>query len=331
MSAVRQELPSAAEADDHADETQWVDSSIRWDAAELLKENDNACSSEGAPFDPFADPDPTDTFSFRFLRPVEVENTSDGDGDGDNAVVEIDLQGYKPESDQIWNSTGLTLWRAAEYLGGYLAKHADLLQNKRIIELGAGLGLCGILAAKLMSTYPNDGKECHTASVFLTDGDTDAMAQLRENVRLNIPPTESKSISCRQLLWGHQTTTDFLQLYGEGKTFDVLLASDVVYVQDIITPLFETVQVLLSRGGFFLFSYCTRRRVDVKIESVLTAGDEAGFSHKCVDDTDGILTFVFRWKVDGGDDFKEFKTGKKDGNNSDGNPLIRHGSAGASY
>jgi Lysine methyltransferase len=63
-----------------------------------------------------------------------------------------------------------------------------------------------------------------SSCVYLTDGDTDALVQLRHNVRNN---QRSDRIHCQQLLWGTASATAFAQTYG---TVDVLLASDIVYV-----------------------------------------------------------------------------------------------------
>lgn len=45
-------------------------------------------------------------------------------------------------------------------LAGFLVKHPDVVNKKRIIELGAGTGLAGIVAAKL-------GEWTVAASTFL--------------------------------------------------------------------------------------------------------------------------------------------------------------------
>ena len=76
------------------------------------------------------------------------------------------------------------------------------------------------------------------------------------------------SIHCHQLLWGRQNTINFLARHCSNQQFDVLLASDVVYVADIIQPLMESVQTLLRRDGTFLFAYCSRRNVPVKVDLV---------------------------------------------------------------
>jgi predicted nicotinamide N-methyase len=203
-------------------------------------------------------------------------------------------------------------------------------------QLGAGLGLCGILAHRMTSPSPscsssspasesntniNININTNTTEVFLTDGDTDALVQLRENVERNKSKTDSGEgnnnaaiISCHQLLWGRQTAMDFLERqhhHGQTQTqpllFDVVLASDVIYVADIIPPLWETIQSLLTPNGVFLLAYA-KRKVPVSFALVLSAAEEAGFSHECLQDNadadadadadDGLYLYAFRWKND---------------------------------
>ena len=104
-------------------ETRWTDAQIRWSdppKKQTDKDDDDSCEN---PFDPFKQAsDVQEQYTFQFPHPS-------------GKVIHIDLQGFKGDSDQAWESTGLTLWRAAEYLCHYLAKHGDLLQNKRILEV----------------------------------------------------------------------------------------------------------------------------------------------------------------------------------------------------
>ena len=99
-----------------------------------------------------------------------------------------------------------------------------------------------------------------------------------------------------QLIWGRESSIDFLERH-EGKTFDVLLASDVVYVHDIIEPLWETADTLLSRDGLFYFAYCSRRRVPVKIESVFEVAESFGFVYECINEDDDVYVYMFRRKI----------------------------------
>jgi predicted nicotinamide N-methyase len=261
-------------------ETKWRDDQIRFsDCEDDDDDDDRSLNDEEALIDPFADPDPFQVFSFHFLH------TKNGE------TIDIDLRGYKPDSDQVWKSTGVTLWRASEHLCNYMVEHSELFPNKRVLELGAGLGLNGILAHRLGSDH-----------VYVTDGDTDAMKYLRQNVEQNRLENNMK-VSSRQLLWGKDTSLTFLE-HCNGETFDVLLASDIIYAMVIIPPLWETVQMLLRKPDGVLVMAFARRKVKVSIDYVLTSAEEAGFSYERVDkqDVDGIFVYAFRWKADGDDE-----------------------------
>ena len=131
--------------------------------------------------------------------------------------------------------------------------------------------------------------------VCLTDGDTDALVKLRENIQHN--HYLGGSIFGKQLLWGRQTSMEFLAR--EQQQFDVILASDVIYVPDIINPLWETIQTLLSKTGILLLAYA-RRKVPVSFELILSAAKDANFSYECLqrDDEEGQYLYAFRRKDD---------------------------------
>lgn len=134
-------------------------------------------------------------------------------------------------------------------------------------------------------------------STFLTDGDTDALIHLRENVKINTVKERGDDITCHQLLWGSDTSKKFLEKHARGQKFDILLASDIIYVKSIIAPLWETVQTLLTKeNGIFVMAFA-KRRVPVSIEFVLQSAEEAGFTHELVSEHDeGIWVYLFRWK-----------------------------------
>ena len=325
--------PTSGDEPPHEEEQRWVDASIRWDDHQDDVDDEESDDERDA-FDPFKE-DPSQSFTFAFhldeassldanSRPPAAGNADgaasssaaqeqappgeqDDESPQPNAnVISIKLNGYKYDSDETFNSTGLTLWRAAEHLCYYLIRHRDVLQNKRMCELGCGLGLCGILAHRLTAlagaNVEKDTCKENTGAVYLTDGDTDALAQLRANVRLNAPPSESNAgaIHCNQLIWGRQNTANFLQRHCSNRKFDILMASDVVYVADIIAPLMETVQTLLAPDGVFWFAYCSRRNVPVKIDLVLEAVLESGLVYEGVEEVDGIMIYEIRWGASGG-------------------------------
>ena len=167
--------------------------------------------------------------------------------------------------------------------------------------------MCGILAHRL-------GR---SSTVCITDGDTDALVHLRENVQRNEAPIHSnndddnnnndhdnlpdtRTVTAAQLIWGQDTTEKFLRKQGQDgqTTYDVLIASDIIYALVIVEPLWETVRLLLSRHekAVFVMAYA-RRDVPVTIDMVLKAAEEAGFSHELVDENpEGIWVYNFRWK-----------------------------------
>ena len=210
---------------------------------------------------------------------------------GEDDIV-IELKGFESESEQIWNSTGLTLWRSSHYLCDYLVENAPMLQDKRIIELGSGLGRCGILASKLV-----DDSEESSSTVYLTDGDSDTLLQLRANIELN----GHLQIRCHQLLWGTETATTFLKRHASDKPFDLIFGSDLIYVEKVISPLFDTVKALLStkpKSKFVMAHCCRRQGNEVDLDMVFAAAEEAGFEHTVAKEEDDIFVFVFQRRKD---------------------------------
>jgi hypothetical protein len=146
------------------------------------------------------------------------------------------------------------------------------------LQLGAGLGLNGILAHRLAP---------QTSKVVVTDGDTDVLVHLRNNVETN---RGSDKISARQLLWGKETAQAFVESHqvelgnnhddADDGRFDIILASDIIYAKVVIDPLWETIQTLLvyPRGSFWMAF--ARRKVPVTIDFVLQKAKEYGFRYK---------------------------------------------------
>ncbi len=151
------------------------------------------------------------------------------------------------------------------------------------------MGLNGILAHRMTKQ----------SFLCLTDGDSDALIHLRYNMEQNKMPEREKDVICHQLIWGEESSLAFLEQHCDGQTFDILLASDIIYVKCIIPPLWETVRTLLNRDHGILVMAFAKRRVPVSIDYVLDTASEAGFDHELVEeDEEGIWVYLFRWKED---------------------------------
>jgi predicted nicotinamide N-methyase len=217
----------------------------------------------------------------------------------------------------------LTLWKASKYLCHYMCANADeLRQGLRICELGAGLGLNGILAHRLAPD----------STVVVTDGDSDAMTLLRKNIAVNRlvgsgKNGENSTIYSKQLIWGLDQSKKFLKESSSSSSpskFSVIIASDVIYASVVIEPLWETIRTLLTDDGVFWMAFAIRK-VPVTIEFVLQKAREYGFCYELVEksnderddeegnnddnidennskiDNDGeagpVFIYVFRWDV----------------------------------
>jgi predicted nicotinamide N-methyase len=134
--------------------------------------------------------------------------------------------------------------------------------------LGAGLGLCGILAHKLDATH-----------VYLTDGDVDTMENLQRNVEKN--NCDSKKVSCPQLIWGYSDQNP-------PEKVEIILAADIIYVTEILEPLWETISTILDPEGLFVLGFVRR---NVPLDLVLEHASKHGFVWTGPPDVEGVFVF----------------------------------------
>jgi len=347
---------NAADDDDHDDD-----------------DDDTDTDTEEGFMDPFTDPNPTQEFIFEYptkkkkkkvttktntsagMREDGVNDDENGDDDNDDDdnydMVRINVVGYKTDADETWESTGVTIWRATHILNDYIHQHYDEWTGYSILELGAGLGVCGILTYKLiehsswiqkeqqqhqhvpssssssLQTPVSQPDYPHTPITYLclTDGDTQALAWLRKNVQRNncnmtsssdssggSSSTTSTRIQVRQLLWGRETAQRFTTTTGTTTTtttntttltdqaeeelpsaaatipttdgvpsnYQIILASDIIYAPQVLVPLWETIQVLLTQEehGRFILAFA-KRNVPVQVEDVLQTANDYGFEY----------------------------------------------------
>ncbi|KAL7524245.1 hypothetical protein ACHAXR_001439 [Thalassiosira sp. AJA248-18] len=246
-----------------SEEQEWIEAPDGWGPNQEHQDDDN----DGGMLDLFGNVDPREFFTCR----VKINNTT---------TKTIRLHGYKLDSDETDRSTGVTLWQAAPRLANYLQEHPTMCRGKSVLELGAGLGLCGITANYLGAK-----------SVMMTDGDTHALQKLRENVRQNCGDdamTTDNAIYCRQLLWGSPHMEKFLE---QQQLFNTILGADVIYTESSIQPLFDTVAYLLDKphGQFVLSRH--NKWFDIDDEVVIAVGKERGLD--CTQPSEGIL--IFHW------------------------------------
>ncbi|MDD4891945.1 MAG: methyltransferase domain-containing protein, partial [Phycisphaerae bacterium] len=115
------------------------------------------------------------------------------------------------------------------------------------LEIGCGLGLAGLFAARL------------GYRVTLTDYDPSALDYVRENARLN---DLAEQIATTLMDWRQPS----------GDRFPLILAADVLYEQRNHQPIFELLRQSLSPGGVAALSDPCRRVADAFLLDAPAAG-----------------------------------------------------------
>jgi len=114
-------------------EVPWVDAAIRY--THLQPNNNDTTVVDDDEED---DLPPTESHTFIYPNPNNL------DDDGCDNDIKVEIKGFHDDSEQTWNSTGLTLWRSSHYLCQYLlSEEYKTLQKDnhiRVLELGSGLG-----------------------------------------------------------------------------------------------------------------------------------------------------------------------------------------------
>ncbi|KAL2917197.1 hypothetical protein HK105_203261 [Polyrhizophydium stewartii] len=145
-------------------------------------------------------------------------------------------------------TTGLRTWQASLRLVEHLSAHREVVAGRRIVELGAGVGLLG-LACRLLGA----------ASVHMTDVDDAVLARLAGNVAIN---NLGDSVRTSRLDWEEVGNGDIGTLHLD--PFDMIIAADVVFAPELIGPLVRKITCLLRAAAEPPLAECwvasTRRR-----------------------------------------------------------------------
>ncbi|PIO58607.1 hypothetical protein TELCIR_19953, partial [Teladorsagia circumcincta] len=134
-------------------------------------------------------------------------------------------------------------------LSEYLATHPDLVRGHRVLELGAGLGLPSIVAAKL------SGK-----SVVATDQPS-AISLLRENIAANLREEEMSAVSIVPLDWAN--------LPEEPLSADIILGADLVYNEEVFEALRKVITKLITTDNVMLMASKIRYPKDKRFYETL--------------------------------------------------------------
>lgn len=171
-----------------------------------------------------------------------------------------------------------TLFQASVALADWCTRNYPLFDGKRILELGSGVGVAGIILAQ----------GCSARKIYLTDCHSAVLEVLCENLKLNgtrlhpegttldnrdslllqrfIKNDRSGSIvEVHKLAW-EEVDENYCKNLGK---VDVIIAADVVYDPDLFVPLANTLKCFLLSGTLAIFFACTERNKET-LEQFLT-------------------------------------------------------------
>ena len=157
--------------------------------------------------------------------------------------------------------TGQVVWLVSRVTAHYIAA-SEIARGRDVLELGAGAGLCGLVASQLAS------------SVALTDFEPEVLSLLQRNLKHVGSTCASSAVA--SLSWGSEE--DLVAL--PRNRFSLICGADIVYWQHSIVPLFVTVKAALAEDGVFILGYT--ERVSAMTDLLLKAAAEVANLEHCV-------------------------------------------------
>ncbi|EGG15356.1 hypothetical protein DFA_10190 [Cavenderia fasciculata] len=166
-----------------------------------------------------------------------------------------------------YDLTGQIIWPAAKLLTQYIVSKREEYQNGSILEVGSGVGICGLFVARV---NPNS---------VVSDNNDIVMELLEENAQLS--RTDGYPCQAVKLEWGDMANIESVKKqYG---TFDTILGADVVYWRTSIIPLFLTIQQLLTDSSSASYILCYQSRSSQTDTYLLEQASLHGFNYEFID------------------------------------------------
>ena len=175
---------------------------------------------------------------------------------GRRLLCDLDAVEARVQMNALAGSTGAFAWSAGFVMSEFAMSCPECVRDRRVIELGSGAGVCGVVLARL-----------RPRALVLTDRDESTLENLARNVRANAdgvndanvpsraydvtfdaieaPVVDDVSrVSIRALDWGRMSARDARAL-----SPDVVLAADCAYDPDLIPSLVHAIRTLLDHSG----------------------------------------------------------------------------------
>lgn len=174
-----------------------------------------------------------------------------------------------------YDLTGQVIWKAANILSRYMLENTALYENKRVLELGSGPGLCAFIAA-------------HKAeAVTLTDYKDCVMELIEKNISECNPRKDKCQMSSAKLDWEEAAGMKDLDVKESKETkkfsemkYNLVIGSDVVYWPQSIEPLVQVLTNLFSMFSPLEFYICYVERAKTTHRLLLKEFETKGFKYE---------------------------------------------------
>ncbi|KAJ9541034.1 hypothetical protein OSB04_027540 [Centaurea solstitialis] len=132
------------------------------------------------------------------------------------------------------DNTGLVCsWPSEEVLAYYCLSQLDLFRSKRVIELGSGYGLAGLVIAAVTEA----------SEVVISDGNPQVVDYIQRNINANSSVFGGTKVTSMMLHWNQEEASDI------SNSFDIIVASDCTFFKEFHKGLVQTIKCLLKKEG----------------------------------------------------------------------------------
>ncbi|GAB2279459.1 hypothetical protein Dimus_014098 [Dionaea muscipula] len=149
-------------------------------------------------------------------------------------VDSADLNDFEICNKHHVDFTGLVCqWPSEDVLAYYCLLHSNMFRSKRVIELGSGYGLAGLVIATVTEA----------SEVVISDGNPQVVDYIQQNVAANAGAFGNTTVKPMVLHWDQEEISTI------SYTFDIVIASDCTFFQEFHKGLARTLNLLLKSSG----------------------------------------------------------------------------------
>ncbi|KAE8010628.1 hypothetical protein FH972_006983 [Carpinus fangiana] len=132
------------------------------------------------------------------------------------------------------DNTGLVChWPSEDVLAYFCLSQADMFRYKRVIELGSGYGLAGLVIAAITEA----------SEVVISDGNPQVVDYIQRNIDANTGAFGATRVKSMTLHWDQEEIPNL------SNAFDVIIASDCTFFKEFHNGLARIIKLLLNKAG----------------------------------------------------------------------------------